>query len=198
MPLGSSRRSPRWTTVSWMNSATRSIYACMPSPVRRRPSRALADVPPPGDATLIGAALVDVLREARASAARRGGAGQRRRGQLRRPGCRAVGGDRRHTVSLSTPLASVVEAIPEDIELEDVVMTAQVMPGSRVSAQVSIAMPSPAWRGCGSYDGDAVMAADPVTLPAGAGVTTHWVEFDIGDAGVKDLRYHPRCPARRG
>ena len=149
---------------------------------------ALTDVPAPGDATRIGSALADVLREARSSAL---GAvvlisdGADNSGELDAARLAEIAGYGVpvHTVGVGR------ESIPEDIELESVALADQVMPGSRISAQVSIRYAEPGEARLRVYDGDAVMASEDVTLPEGAGVTTRWVEFDIGDAGVKDLRF---------
>ena len=149
---------------------------------------ALTDVPAPGDTTRIGSALVDVLREARSSAL---GAvvlisdGADNSGELDTARLAEIAG-------YGVPVHAVGvgrESIPEDIELESVAVSDQVMPGSRISAQVSIRYAEPGEARLRVYDGDAVMASEPVTLPAGAGITTRWVEFDVGEAGVKDLRF---------
>ena len=149
---------------------------------------ALADVPAPGEATRIGGALVDVLREARSSAL---GAvvlisdGADNSGELDAARLAEIAGYGVpvHTVGVGR------ESIPEDIELESVAVSDQVMPGSRISAQISIRHAEPGEVRLRVYDGDAVMASEPVTLPAGAGTTTRWVEFDLGGAGVKDLSF---------
>ena len=149
---------------------------------------ALTDVPAPGEATRIGSALVDVLREARSSAL---GAvvlisdGADNSGELDAARLAEIAG-------YGVPVHAVGvgrESIPEDIELESVAVSDQVMPGSRISAQVSIRYAEPGEARLRVYDGDAVVASEPVTLPAGAGITTRWVEFDVGEAGVKDLRF---------
>ena len=146
------------------------------------------DVPAPGDATRIGNALVDVLREARSSAL---GAvvlisdGADNSGELDAARLAEIAG-------YGVPVHAVGvgrESIPEDIELESVAVSDQVMPGSRISAQVSIRYAEPGEARLRVYDGDAVMASEEVSLPAGTGITTRWVEFDVGDAGVKDLRF---------
>ena len=149
---------------------------------------ALTDVPAPGDATRIGSALVNVLREARSSAL---GAvvlisdGADNSGELDTARLAEIAGYGVpvHTVGVGR------ESIPEDIELESVAVSDQVMPGSRISARISIRYAEPGEARLRVYDGDAVMASEAVTLPAGAGITTRWVEFDVGEAGVKDLRF---------
>ncbi len=81
------------------------------------------------------------------------------------------------------------EVIEEDLELEDVVIAAQGPAGSTVSAQVSIRHADNALAQVKIYDGDAILASEPVQLPNTAGVTTRWIDIDVGDAGVRDLRF---------
>jgi uncharacterized membrane protein len=148
----------------------------------------LDQVPPPGNATRIGDALVDVLREARSSAL---GAvvlvsdGADNSGELDANRLTEIAGFGVpvHTVGVGR------ESIPEDIELESVSMTSQLMPGSRVGAQVSIRHGQAGEARLKVYDGDAILASETLALPDRSGVTTHWVEFDVGEAGVKDLRF---------
>ena len=149
---------------------------------------ALEQVPAPGDSTRIGDALVDVLREARSSA-------------LGAVVLVSDGADNSETLDAAqlaeisgygVPIHTVGvgrEAIPEDIELESVSMTSQAMAGSRVSAQVSIRHSESGEARLKVYDGDAILASEELELPDGAGLTTHWVDFDIGEAGVKDLQF---------
>ncbi len=148
----------------------------------------LEQMPPPGPATRLGDALLGVLREARASALGAvvlisDGADNSNELNTARLAEIAGFGVPVHTVGVGR------ESIPEDIELESVSMTTQVMAGSRVSAQVSLRH-----AGAGSamikvYDGDAILAAEELVLPNRDGVTTHWVDFDVGEAGIKDLRF---------
>ena len=149
---------------------------------------ALEQVPAPGDSTRIGDALVDVLREARSSA-------------LGAVVLVSDGADNSETFDAAqlaeisgygVPIHTVGvgrEAIPEDIELESVSMTSQAMAGSRVSAQVSIRHSESGEARLKVYDGDAILASEELELPDSAGLTTHWVDFDIGEAGVKDLQF---------
>jgi len=149
---------------------------------------ALEQVPLPGDSTRIGDALVDVLREARTSAL---GAvvlvsdGADNSEALDAAQLAEIGGYGVpiHTVGVGR------ESIPEDIELESVGMTSQAMPGSRVSAQVSVRHAESGEAQLKIYDGDAILASEALELQGSAGLTTHWVDFDIGEAGVKDLRF---------
>ena len=149
---------------------------------------ALEQVPAPGDSTLIGEALVDVLREARSSAL---GAvvllsdGADNSATFDAAQLAEIGGYGVpiHTVGVGR------EVIPEDIELESVSMTTQAMAGSRVSAQVSVRHAESGETRLRVYDGDAILASEEVELEGDSGLTTHWVELDIGEAGVKDLQF---------
>ena len=63
------------------------------------------------------------------------------------------------------------------------------MPGSTVSAQVSIRHSGATLAQLKVYDGDAILASEAIQLPATTGVTTRWVDIDVGEAGVRDLRF---------
>lgn len=145
-------------------------------------------VPPPGPSTHLGDAILSVLREARASALGAvvvisDGADNSDELDTARLAEIAGFGVPVHTVGVGR------EFIPDDIELESVSLTTQVMAGSRVSAQVSIRHSGPLTATLKVYDGDAILASEDVILPDRNGVTTHWVDFDIGSAGVKDLGF---------
>jgi uncharacterized membrane protein len=145
-------------------------------------------VPPPGSATHLGGAVLSVLREARASAL---GAvvlisdGADNSGELGPTLLAEIAGFGVpvHTVGVGR------ESIPEDIELESVSMTARVLAGSQVSTQVSIRHSGAGPATLRVYDGDRILASEEIQLPERDGVTTQSVDIDIGDAGVKDLRF---------
>lgn len=148
----------------------------------------LEQVPPPGATTHLGDAVLGVLREARTSAL---GAvvlisdGADNSNELDTARLAEIAG-------FGVPVYTVGvgrETIPEDVELESVIMTTQVTAGSRVSAQVSIRHARPGTVRLKVYDGDAILSSEELTLPDRDGVTTHWVDFDVGDVGVKDLRF---------
>lgn len=148
----------------------------------------LEQVPPPGAATHLGDAVLGVLREARTSAL---GAvvlisdGADNSNELDTARLAEIAG-------FGVPVYTVGvgrETIPEDVELESVIMTTQVTAGSRISAQVSIRHARPGTVRLKVYDGDAILSSEELTLPDRDGVTTHWVDFDVGDVGVKDLRF---------
>jgi len=81
------------------------------------------------------------------------------------------------------------EVLDNDVELEDVVIAPQGPAGSTVSAQVSIRHAASALTQVKIYDGDAILAAEPIQLPDTPGVTTRFIDIDVGDAGVRDLRF---------
>ena len=148
----------------------------------------LSEVPAPGNATRIGDALVNVLREARSSA-------------LGAVVLVSDGADNSETLNAEqfseisgygVPVHTVGvgrETIIEDIELQNVALTAQAMVGSRVSAQISIRHTGPAQTRLRVYDGASVLVSQELELAEGVDLTMHWVEFDIGEAGVRDLQF---------
>jgi len=81
------------------------------------------------------------------------------------------------------------ELISEDLELEDVVLSAQGLAGSTVSAQISVRHAGSAEAQLKVYDGDAILASEVIDLPNQTGVTTRWVDITVGEAGVRDLRF---------
>ena len=88
-----------------------------------------------------------------------------------------------HTVGVGA------ESVPDDLELEDVQVTPVGLPGSTVSAQVSIRHSGASLAQLKVYDGDAILASEAIQLPASTGVTTRWVDIDVGKAGVRDLKF---------
>jgi len=147
----------------------------------------LAAVPAPGPTTDIGAALLSVLRGANAGALAAivlvsdGGDNS---GELDAARIAEIAG---FGVPVHT-LGVGPEEIPDDLELEDVVLSPQGMPGSTVSAQVSIRHGRGALAQLKVYDGDAILASQAIQLPDQAGVTTRWIDLDVGRPGVRDLR----------
>ncbi len=152
------------------------------------PLESLAAVPAPGPTTRIGDALLSVLRGSG------GGAlaavvlvsdGAENGDGLDAPAIAEIAsfGIPVHTLGVGR------EEIPEDLELEDVVLAPQSAPGSTVSAQVSIRHAGPALAQLKVYDGDAIVASRAIDLPGTSGVTTRTIDIDVGDAGVRDLRF---------
>ncbi len=148
----------------------------------------LDDVPPPGAVTHIGDALLDVLRAAQSGSLGAiilvsDGADNSDRLDAARIAEIASHGVPVHTVGVGR------EIIPEDIELENVVISQQVLPGSSVSAQVSVRHARAAQANLRVYNGDAIIASRTINLPDRVGVTTRWIELDVDEPGLMDLRF---------
>jgi uncharacterized membrane protein len=148
----------------------------------------LEDVPAPGVATDIGEALLGVLREAGSSALSAvilvsDGADNSEQLGSERLAEIAGFGVPIHTLGVGR------EVIDDDVELAGVRLPTDVLPGSRLNAQVSVRHAGSGEVQLKVYDGDAILAAETLQLPDRGGVTTHWVDFDVGAAGVKDLRF---------
>ncbi|HEY8519793.1 MAG TPA: glutamine amidotransferase [Gammaproteobacteria bacterium] len=149
---------------------------------------ALNQVPAPGPVTRIGDALLSVLRGVQS-------------GALAAVVLVSDGADNSGTLdaariaeiaSFGVPVHTVgvgPEVIANDLELEDVSIPAIGLPGSTVTAQVSIRHASGGEAALKVYDGDAILASQTVRLPNRAGVTTAFVDIDVGKAGVRDLRF---------
>jgi uncharacterized membrane protein len=145
-------------------------------------------LPAPGSTTHIGDGLLNVLRGSNA-------------GGLAGIVIVTDGGDNANDLdparlaeiaSFGVPVYAVGvgrEVVAEDIELEDVVVAPQGPAGSTVSAQVSIRHARGGLAQLKVYDGDAILASEPIQLPDRAGVTTRFVDLDVGEAGVRDLRF---------
>jgi len=152
------------------------------------PIESLEDVPAPGAMTDIGEALLGVLREAGSSALSAvilvsDGADNSEQFGPERLAEIAGFGVPIHTVGVGR------EIIDDDVELAGVRLPTDVLPGSRLNAQISVRHAGGGEAQLKVYDGDAILAAETLQLPDRGGVTTHWVDFDVGEAGVKDLRF---------
>ncbi|HEX6997395.1 MAG TPA: glutamine amidotransferase [Gammaproteobacteria bacterium] len=148
----------------------------------------LNQVPAPGPVTHIGDALLSVLRGVQSGALAAvvlisDGADNSRDFDASRVAEIASFGVPVHTVGVGP------EVIPGDLELEDVSIPAIGLPGSTVTAQVSIRHAAGGEAVLKVYDGDAILASQTVRLPNRAGVTTAFVDIDVGEAGVRDLRF---------
>lgn len=148
----------------------------------------LEEVPAPGPRTDIGQALLGVERGASA-------------GALAAIVLVTDGGDNSGALdparlaeiaSFGVPVHTVGvgrEVLEEDLELEDVMIAPQSSAGSTVSAQVSIRHGQAALAQLKVYDGDAILASEAIQLPDEPGVTTRWIDLEVGEAGIRDLRF---------
>lgn len=148
----------------------------------------LNEVPAPGTQTRIGDALLSVLRSAQTGTL---GAvvlvsdGSDNSSELDAAKIAEIAshGIPVHTVGVGR------ERLPEDVELEDVVVPARGLAGSTVSAEVSIRHAAGAEVDLRVYDGDAIIASERIRLPSRPGVTTRSVDIDVGEPGIRDLRF---------
>jgi uncharacterized membrane protein len=148
----------------------------------------LEQVPAPGPVTHIGDALLNVLRGAQSGAIAAvvlvtDGADNSNDFDAAKIAEIASFGVPVHTVGVGE------ETLPGDLELDDVQLPSVGLPGSTVSAQVSIRHNGATLAQLKVYDGDAILASQAIQLPASTGVTTRWVDIDVGAAGVRDLKF---------
>jgi len=152
------------------------------------PLSSLEQVPAPGPLTHIGDALLNVLRGAQSGAVAAvvlvtDGADNSPDFDAAKIAEIASFGVPVHTVGVGA------ETIPNDLELEDVQLPTVGLAGSTVSAQVSIRHSGPALAQLKIYDGEAILTSEAIQLPATTGVTTRWVDIDVGASGVRDLKF---------
>ena len=148
------------------------------------------DLPPPGNATRVGEAVAAVLRE---SAALPLGAvvvvsdGSDNVGSL---GRELMADIRKRNVPVHT-VGVGRERIAGDIELSEVSVPPRALPNSQLSAQLAM-------RHDGRdeqktrvtvRDGSTILASKDVTLRRGQTVHNEWVDFNAGDAGIRNLRF---------
>jgi len=81
------------------------------------------------------------------------------------------------------------EQIPEDLELSRIVAPSKALPGSTLSARVSLRHDQPGEARVRVYDRDELLASELVQLPATTSTTTALVSFELRDAGYHRLRF---------
>ncbi|MDA0680360.1 MAG: hypothetical protein O3A13_08830 [Proteobacteria bacterium] len=79
--------------------------------------------------------------------------------------------------------------IADDVELTDVTMPARALPGSTVSARVTIQHDRAASTRVKVYDGDELLQLVPVELGPDVNSTTAWIEITLDAAGSHQLRF---------
>lgn len=79
--------------------------------------------------------------------------------------------------------------MPEDIELLDVTVPDKALPGSTISARVTVQHDAPSTTRIKVYDGDDLLQLVPLELAADVGSTTAWVDVELGEAGPHQLRF---------
>jgi len=155
---------------------------------RARPVDSFLDTEPSGTETSIAASLTDVLREARfnpLAAIVLSSDGADTRGGL-------SPADLAELAGFGVPIHTIAvgrESIPEDIELTDVLLPNKVLPGSTITARVSIRHDDAANTRIKVYNGDALLESLPVELRQDTRSTTAWVNIELAEAGHHHLRF---------
>lgn len=81
------------------------------------------------------------------------------------------------------------ERIPEDLELQDVTLPGQAMPGTLLTARVAVRHDQPGIARLKIYDSGKLIAASEIQLQPGTDVTTAWVDVPVSVSGYRDLRF---------
>jgi uncharacterized membrane protein len=155
---------------------------------RARPVDSFLATEPSGAETSLAASLTDVLREARFSplaAIVLGSDGADTSGGLSPAALAEVAG---FGVPVHT-LGVGREAIAEDIELVDVVLPDKALPGSTITARLSIRHDAAANTRVKVYNGDDLLESLPVELRPDASATTAWVNIELAEAGHHHIRF---------
>jgi hypothetical protein len=145
-------------------------------------------MPPAGDRTAIGASVLQVLRELHTSAL---GAvlvisdGADSSGAIPDATLNQIAayGVPVHTIGIGR------ERMPEDLELEDVVLPARALPGTTIAARVAIRHDGPGTTRVKVYDGNRFLGSRDVTLPNADGVSSVPVPFTLDQAGERELTF---------
>ncbi len=155
---------------------------------RSRPVDSFLETTPSGTETSLAASVTDVLREARFSplaaivlasdgADSGGGLAPEALAEI------AAFGVPVHTLGIGRDI------IPEDIELTDVVLPQKALPGSTITARLSIRHDAAASTRVKVYNGDDLLESLPVELQPGAVATTAWVNLELAEPGHHHLRF---------
>jgi len=155
---------------------------------RARSVDSFLDTEPSGTETSIAASLTDVLREARFNSLAAI--------VLSSDGADTSGGlspaDLAELAGFGVPIHTIAvgrESIPEDIEITDVLLPNKALPGSTITARVSIRHDDAASTRIKVYNGDALLESLPVELRQDTRSTTAWVNIELAEAGHHHLRF---------
>ena len=152
------------------------------------PVDSFVDARPDGEASALAASITTVLQEARY--------GPLAAVVLASDGADTSGGisfeEMNEIASFGVPVHAIAvgrESMREDLELSDVLLPQVAMPGSTISARVAVRHDAAATTRIKVYDGDELLASEPLTLRADASTTTAWIDFEIPDAGYRHLEF---------
>jgi uncharacterized membrane protein len=81
------------------------------------------------------------------------------------------------------------ETIPEDLELEQVLVPEKTLPGTTLAARVAIRHDGAGVARIKAYDGQHFLASQDVTLPANATLTNAYLNFELADSGYRELKF---------
>jgi uncharacterized membrane protein len=148
----------------------------------------LSDLQPDGATTSIGDSLIDIIGGARAQSLAAvvfasdgvdttGGVSAEQLAEI------AAFGVPVHTIGVGR------DSIPEDIELVQVVTPEKALPGSTITARVTIRHDAAGSARVRVYDGDDLLAAELVQLADNATMTTAPISIDLRDAGYHRLQF---------
>jgi uncharacterized membrane protein len=146
------------------------------------------DSAPTADATSVASALQGILEEARFSPLAAV--------VLSSDGADTSGGltadDLAEIAAFGVPVHTIgvgQTRIPEDIELAEVTMPDRALPGSTVSARVTVQHDAPASTHLKIYDGEELLQLVPLELGADVGTTTAWIDVALAEAGPHQLSF---------
>lgn len=88
-----------------------------------------------------------------------------------------------HTIGLGR------ETMPEDLELEDVLLPATALPGTTLSARVSIRHDQGGLARIKVYDGDTFLSTEEVNLNPEQTITIAYIDIEVAEPGQLDLRF---------
>ncbi len=146
------------------------------------------NLPAPASQTHIGESIIQVLRQARVSplaavimlsdgADNNGALTQDKLSEISSYGVPV------HTIGIGR------DKIDEDLELQEITVPDQAMPGTLLSARVVIRHDNAALARVKVYDGEKLLTTAEVILPEDTPVTTVWVDFEISDTGNRLLTF---------
>jgi uncharacterized membrane protein len=147
-----------------------------------------SDLPAPGTASNLGQSILQTLRQASSSslgavilisdgADNTGTITQNELSEI------AAFGVPIHTVGIGR------ELIPEDLELEEVVLPAKALAGTTLTARVNIRHDQAGTARIKVYDGDKFLTTEEVQLSADQSSTTAFINIEVPDPGQLDLRF---------
>lgn len=146
------------------------------------------EIPDPGDASNLGLSILQTLRQSSSSslgaiilisdgADNSGAISQIELNEI------AAFGIPIHTVGIGR------EIIPEDLELEEVLLPDKALPGTTLSARISIRHDQGGTARVKVYDGDTFLSTEEIQLNENASMTMAFIDVEVPDPGLLDLRF---------